>query len=284
MRAFLLFIPLALAGCSRPAQVPSSFDLATRLAATLTALPSPAASATLPPSPTSPPSATPSVTPSPVPSETPTVGPSPTVTLPPLPPDDPRSGLDLNTPDYHDGFAERFTWGELNYEGAVNSWEDGRLKTVDLLIDPNIWWSATVPGAVAGNLYAEVSASIADCSERDAAGFAVRISGAGLNSGYTLEVSCDGAYRVRKFTEGRVEILRDWTNAEAILQGPDTTNRLGFLARGTDLYAFANGTRLGERISDPSHLAGTFGLFAMARQTPGLTVIFDDFSLWYVAN
>ena len=203
-------------------------------------------------------------------------------TLPPLPADDPRAGLNLNTPDYHDGFAARFTWGELGNDGAVNTWDEGRLKAVDTLTDAFIWWSTTVPEAAAGNLYAEVTAAIGDCSGRDAAGLAVRVGGANLNSGYTLEVSCDGAYRVRKFTEGRVETLGDWTNAEAIIQGPNATNRLGFLARGTTLYAFANSTRLGEAISDSSYLAGTFGLFAVARQTPGLTVHFDDFSLWHV--
>jgi hypothetical protein len=56
------------------------------------------------------------------------------------------------------------------------------------------------------------------------------------------------------------------------------------LARGTRLYAFANRTRLGEAVEDSSLSAGTFGLYAMARETPGLTVVFDDFALWYVTR
>ncbi|HET7010232.1 MAG TPA: hypothetical protein VFI11_05605 [Anaerolineales bacterium] len=270
-----------LAGCSRPAEMPSSFDLATRLAASLTALPSPLATATLPPSQTAPPSATPSVTPSPVPSDTPTTGPSPTETLPALPPDDPRTGLDLRTPDYRDGFAARFTWGEQAHAGAVTTWEDERLKAVDTLADANAWWTTTGPNAVAADFYAEITASMGACSGRDAAGFAVRVD---LSSGYALEVSCDGAYRVRKFTTGFVDVLRDWTSAEAIVQGPEAVNRLGFMAQGANLYVFANNLRLGEVIKDTSRFAGSFGLYAMAFDTPGLAVYFDDFELWYVTN
>ena len=283
-RRLLLLCALGLAGCSRPAQVPSSFDLATSIAATLTFLPTAPATATLPASATSPPSGTPSPTHSPVPSDTPTAGPSPTSTLPPLAADDPRFGLDLNLPDYHDGFGLGSTWGQFAHEGAANTWEDGQLKAVDRLVDPNIWWSATVPDVSAPDFYVEVTAAIGECRGRDSAGLAGRVSGVNLDSGYTLEVSCDGAYRVRRFLAGKVEILRDWTNSEAILRGPNAVNRLGWMARGNSLVAFANGTRLGDALDDTSIASGTFGLFAMARETPGLAVTFDDFALWFVTN
>jgi hypothetical protein len=283
-RRSLLALALGLAACTRPAPVPSSFDLATSIAATLTSLPTLAPSATLPPSPTGPPSATPSITPSPVPSETPTPGATPTPTLPPLPTDDPRFGLDLNVPGYHDGFEQRFTWGELSSDGAVNTWDSGHLQAVDKLVDPYIWWSATVPDVFAGDFYVEVTATIQACQGRDSSGLAGRVSGANLDGGYALEVSCDGAYRLRRFVGGRVDVLRDWTSAEAIHPGPNAENRLGLLARGTRLYAFANRTRLGEAVEDSSLSAGTFGLYAMARETPGLTVVFDDFALWYVTR
>jgi hypothetical protein len=201
--------------------------------------------------------------------------------LPPLPPDDPRAGLDLNRPGYRDNFETRFTWGEQSHSGALTTWEGGRLKAVDLLADANVWWTTTGPNAIAGDFYAEVSATIGECSERDASGFAVRVD---ISSGYVLEVSCDGAYRLRKFTLGNVTVLRDWTNAEAIVQGSGAMNRLGILADGTSLYAFANNTRLGEVLEDTSHFAGSFGLYAMGQETPGLTVYFDDFELWYVTH
>src|SRR3989304_5984220 len=85
--------------------------------------------------------------PPPVPSGT--AGATATIPVPPLAADDPRNGLALNlaVPDYGDGFAQRFTWGEMADPGAVNTWEDGRLKTSDLLADGYIWWSGSTPDA-----------------------------------------------------------------------------------------------------------------------------------------
>jgi hypothetical protein len=278
--AFVLLM-FGAAACNRQAASLPASALQTGVAATLTAAPP------LPATRTSPPSATPSSTalpptPSAIPSET--AGPTPTVTVPPLPTDDPRYALGLNlaVPAYTDEFAERHTWGELSFEGAVNLWEDGRLKAADLLTDPNIWWSGTLPDAGAGDFFAEVTAEIQDCSGQDSAGFAGRIGGVNFDSGYTLEVSCDGNYRMRKFSEGAVTVLRDWTAAEAILQGPDAANRLGLLAQGDRITPFANGVALGPAVQDAGLSYGTFGLFAMARETPGVAVYFDDFALWYV--
>jgi hypothetical protein len=255
--------------------------LQTGVAATLTAAPP------LPATRTSPPSATPSLTSvpataTPVPTGTP--GASPTVTVPPLATDDPRYGLSLNlaVTDYHDGFEQRFTWGELADPGAVNAWEDGRLKTSDQIVDGFIWWSGTLPDAGAGDFFAEVTAEIQACAEKDSAGFTGRLGGVNLDSGYALEVSCDGHYRVRKFSEGAVVVLRDWTASEAINQGPDAANHLGWLAQGDQLTPFVNGTALGPAIQDSSFSYGTFGLYSMARQTPGVVTYFDDFGLWYV--
>jgi hypothetical protein len=241
---------------------------------------------------TSPPPATPSLTFTPTLTRTPTIepsgtpGPTATITVPPLPTDDPRFGLGLNlaVPDYHDGFQARYTWGELADPGAANTWDDGRLKTSDLLSDPFIWWSTTILDANAGNLFAEVTAQIEQCSGKDAAGFSSRVSGVNLDSGYALEVSCDGHYRLRRFSEGTVQVLRDWTPAPAIVQGPNATNRLGLLVIGDQITAYANGVALGPAVQDAGLSLGTFGLYALARETPGVVVVFDDFALWRVTS
>ncbi len=281
----LWLLAIGAAACNRQAAALPASLLQTGVAATLTAAPP------LPATRTSPPSATPSLTPSPTPTATPspvpsgTPGATATITVPPLAIDDPRNGLGLNlaVPDYGDGFAQRYTWGELADPGAVNTWEDGRLKTSDLLADGFIWWSGTLPDAAAGNFFAEVTAQTQACAGKDAAGFAGRINGANLNSGYALEVSCDGNYRLRKFSEGSVAVLRDWTASEAIVKGPNATNRLGLLAHGDQVTPFANGVPLGPSVQDASFANGIFGLYAMARETPGAVVYFDDFGLWNVA-
>jgi hypothetical protein len=201
--------------------------------------------------------------------------------VPALPPEDPRSGLNLARPDVSDNFSTRYTWGEPESDGVENLWEDGRLRATDKLADPFIWWSTTFREA--GDVYVEVTAEVGECSGKDGYGLAIRVSGDNMDSGYTLEFSCDGFYRLRSFSGGSVKTLLDWRPAEAIRSGSNTSNRMGFLAKAGKLYAVANGDLLGSAVEDLDHTYGTFGLFARAAETPGLTVYFDDFALWYLS-
>jgi len=233
------------------------------------------------PSSTAPPSATNITTPTAISTLTPTPGLTITPTPPPLSPDDPRYGLNLAAPHYWDDFSSNLTWVGPNFDGAMNVWEDGRLRATDFLADKFLWWSTTIPDVDAGDLYVEVTAEVGECSGKDAIGLAVRVDPDHRNSGYTLEFSCDGSYRIRKLVAGTIQTLLEWTSSDSILSGSDTTNVLGFLARGTTLTVFANGEILSS-IEANAFFKGNFGLFTDAASTPGLTVYFDDFKLWYI--
>jgi hypothetical protein len=233
------------------------------------------------PSVTAPPSATNITTPTVISTFTPTPGLTITPTPPPLSPEDPRYGLNLAAPHYLDDFSSNLTWVGPNFDGAMNVWEDGRLRATDFLADKFLWWSTTIPDIDAGDLYVEVTAEVGDCSGKDATGLAVRVDPDQRNSGYTLEFSCDGSFRIRKLLAGTVQTLLDWTPNGSILSGSDTTNVLGFLARGSTLTVFANGEVLNS-IEATAFFKGNFGLFSDAASTPGLTVYFDDFKLWYI--
>ncbi|TEU01414.1 MAG: hypothetical protein E3J30_00685 [Anaerolineales bacterium] len=233
------------------------------------------------PSSTAPPSATNITTPTAISTLTPTPGLTITPTPPPLSPDDPRYGLNLAAPHYWDDFSSNLTWVGPNFDGAMNVWEDGRLRATDFLADKFLWWSTTIPDVDAGDLYVEVTAEVGECSGKDAIGLAVRVDPDHRNSGYTLEFSCDGSYRIRKLVAGTIQTLLEWTSSDSILSGSDTTNVLGFLARGTTLTVFANGEVLSS-IEASAFFKGNFGLFTDAASTPGLTVYFDDFKLWYI--
>jgi hypothetical protein len=277
-------IPLCLAcllvACNRSASPETRVDgMATQLAASLTAAPTKPPTATLPPSATAVPP-TPSDTPTPT--ETPTVGPSPTPTAPPLPADDPRQGLNISMPDYLDDFSQRFKWFAGYSDNTVElSFENGSLRATDKLADGFVIWSTS--DRTGGDIYAEVSAHIDACAGKDAAGLALRIGGPQYDQGYSVEFACDGSYRVRKFfnVETGPGLIQDWTPADAIHHGPDTTNLIGFLAHGPRLAIFANGEMIGQW-DDADYVFGTFGLYANSIETPGLTVIFDDFALWYI--
>ena len=263
------------AACTRIAVEPSRDRVSTDVALTLTAAP------TLPPSSTPPPSGTPVRSPSVTPTSTPTTGPSPTATPPELPEDDPRYGINLAEPHYVDNFISQLTWFGPNFEGAINVWYDGRMRTTDLLADHNIWWSTTVREIDALHVYTEITAEIGECRGKDSSGFAVRVSGELRNSGYALEFSCDGHYRMRKFVAGSVTVLIDWTASDAIVPGSNEENQMGILAKRNEISVFAN-SQLLETIQDNNYDLGTYGIYASAIETAEVTILFDSFKLWFL--
>lgn len=269
----IVLILLILIGCAPQPTLSREELLVTAVAGTLTAEPTrtPPPSATVPVTPTEIPP------PTPTPSATPTPGPSPTPTAPVLPPNDPRQGLNISDPDYRDNFSQDGLWGEFPSEVTTNLIKDEQLEAIDHLTDSAAWWSATLP--TGSDTYAEISSKIGDCAGKDAAGIGLRIS-ADLTSGYTLELSCDGHFRIRRFSPETVTVLQDWTFSQAIIQGPHAENRIGFVAKGGSLSGIANNEFLGT-IEDFTFFSGTFALFSNAAETPDLRIIFDDFWLWY---
>jgi hypothetical protein len=269
--ATILLISLFLIGCTRRAPVEEPLPATQGTAAPLALLPSA----------TRPPSATPLITPSATATETGTPGPTEAPPAPELDPEDPRYGLNLAAPNYLDAFNSNLTWVGPNFEGASNVWSDGRLRAIDYLADTYLWWSTTIPDIDAGNIYVEVTVESEDCVGKDAYGLALRVEPDQRNSGYLLEFSCDGAFRIRKLIGGALVVLQDWTPAGAIHSGSQATNVMGFQAFGSELSAFANGGLLAT-VEDTSFYSGNYGLYANAASTPGLTIFFDDFKLWYV--
>ncbi len=242
----------------------------------------------LPPTQTPPPSATPRGTatntplPTAAPSETASPGPSPTATAPQLPEDDPRTGLNLAVPDYEDDFTRQFQWAEFIYEEAATNLldlEGEQFQAIDHNPDTYITWSKT--DLAATNFYAQIQAQFGECSGKDSAGLGFRLPAGTLSSGYTLEVSCDGMYRVRKFLEDAPPvILQDWTPSEVINQGSRAENLIGIHTSSGTLTPIINDRSLAE-IEDYSFLQGTFGLFSSSFETIDLLVYFDNFRYWY---
>lgn len=229
---------------------------------------------------TPPPSATPLITSTPTASPTPTEAPTDVPTPIPLDEDDPRFGLNLSAPDYWDDFSSNVTWVGPSFEGASNITLEGTHRATDYLADSFLWWSTTVPDIDAGNIYVEVSAEIGECSGKDAYGLAVRVEPENRDSGYLLEFSCDGSYRLRKLFSGTIQTLLDWTPSQFI-STDGSSNTMGLLAVGNQLYPVANGEVLAQA-EDATFFSGNYGLYANAQITAGLTVTFDDFKLWYV--
>jgi hypothetical protein len=292
--ALLLGTLLLAAACNRPAEEPPANVLATSVSSTLTAQPLEEASATDTPvaideigEDTPEPTETAvdsEITPTAEVTEEPEVSPTPSNTPVPLEPGDPRAGLNLSDPDYVDDFSQRFTWFEFSDpESASVVWDDGRLRVTDHVTDGILWWTTTA--VATEDSYAEIMVQVSSCSGKDAYGMGIRVGGDNIDRGYTLEISCDGAWRVRKFTafDEIPAVLRDWTGSDLINTGPDVSNQIGFMANGDQLFTFVNGLPLDTvAIEDSDYASGVPSLFTNASQTTDLTVHFDDFRLWHL--
>ena len=293
----LLGALVVLAACNRPAEEPPTNVLATSVSSTLTAQPTEEATAAAiatvnevdenTPEPLGTPddkSIEVTATPTVELTEEPELSPTPRNTPIPLEPGDPRLGLNLSDPDYIDNFGERFTWFEFSDpESATVVWDADRLRVTDHVTDGILWWTTTA--VVAEDSYAEIMAQTSACSGKDAYGMGIRVGGDNIDQGYTLEISCDGAWRLRKFIafDEVPAILRNWTESDLINAGPDATNQIGFMADGDQLFAFINGVLLDPiAIEDSDYSSGVPSLFTNASQTTDLTVHFYDFRLWFL--
>ena len=195
--------------------------------------------------------------------------------------DDPRQILDLSQPDYFDYMSDPETWYDYDDENATYRVEDGHLLGIDNIAGKGLWWSYTGVRP-SGNLYAEITATNGDCIGRDTVGLVIRIDPMQTPSGYGLEVSCDGAYRLIRFSSsGPIATPVDWTPSSTINQGAFATNRLGLWAYYGKFYFFINGNLAGEYFDhSPLWTYGYFAAFVKGDVSYPLTATFDDFALW----
>lgn len=198
--------------------------------------------------------------------------------------DDRRAALDLAHPDHVDGFDNPDAWFDYDTAGRAAYWvADSKLFGIDY--EPEeiyTWWSYTDTSS--GNLYAEVSATNGDCIGRDSVGMTIRVDRDTAAGGYSLEVSCDGAYRFRLHQIGGDQVdFIEWTESDAVHTGPGAVNRLGLWGYEARFRLYINGEEVGE-YWDTSyrHTYGTFALYSRASQTYDLTSTFDDFAYWNI--
>jgi hypothetical protein len=198
--------------------------------------------------------------------------------------DDARVILDLDHPDHVDYFDNPDAWFDYDTAGRAAYWvADGKLFGIDY--EPEeiyTWWSYTDTDS--GNVYAEVSATNGECIGRDALGMTIRVDRDSAAGGYSLEVSCDGAFRFRLHQIGgdQVELI-DWTDSDAIRTGPGATNRLGLWGYQARFRLYLNGEEVGEFWeTNYRHSYGTFALYTRASQTYDLAGTFDDFAYWNI--
>lgn len=197
--------------------------------------------------------------------------------------DDIRSMLDLSNPDHVDYFDNVDAWLDYDTEVALYEVRDGELFGMDHNPDESYtYWSHN--SVQSGNVYAEVSAANGDCIGRDSVGLNVRLDPNISSSGYSLEVSCDGAWRFRRHRPNKSpEEIADWTPSDAIQTGAFATNRLGIWAYQGRFVLFVNGLQVADIFdADYPYTYGYFSLYVRSSRTYDLTATFDDFAFWHI--
>ena len=197
--------------------------------------------------------------------------------------DDPRAILDLANPDHTDYFINPDTWYDYEVAGAAYSVQDGKLVGTDKVAQDGLYWSYT--SVQSGRVYAEISATNGDCISKDAVGLVIRIDPEQTPSGYALEVSCDGAWRLIRFRPagGATATQVDWTSSDVIRTGKDATNRLGIWGYDGKFYIFINGFLVGEHWDAGMPWAfGYFAAYVRAEYTYPLSATFSDFAFWHI--
>ena len=201
-----------------------------------------------------------------------------------VPTDDPRAILDLAHPDHFDTFDNPEAWFDYDTAGHAAYWvADGKLFGIDYEPEEIYTWESYTDTA-SGNVYAEVSATNGDCIGRDSLGMVIRVDREQAAGGYSLEVSCDGAWRFRLLQIGGDQVyFVEWTESDAIRTGPGATNRLGLWGYQGRFSLYINGQQVGEYWDTAyHHTYGTFALYTRASQTYDLTGTFDDFAYWNI--
>ncbi len=99
------------------------------------------------------------------------------------------------------------------------------------------------------------------------------------NSGYVLEFSCDGHYRLYKWDGKNYTALQEWHTTSTIHTGANQTNIMGLWMKGSTLRVYANGFKLAE-FTDSTYGQGQFGLTIGSVNTNNLTVNVDQVAYW----
>src|SRR3990172_2838555 len=160
--------------------------------------------------------------------------------------------LDRAAPSHVDTFDNPRTWFNYDTPGRAAYWvTDGKLFGLDYEPEETFIWESYTDTA-SGNVYAEVSATNGECIARDSMGMVIRVDRQAAAGGYSLEISCDGAWRFRLHQIGGDQVdFIEWTDSDAIHKGPGATNRLGLWGYQARFPLYFHGEEGGEVLGVP---------------------------------
>lgn len=275
----LILVSVLLTGCNFPAyleETPEEGDdsMATEIAKILTGTPEevePTPTQTQPVQETEvPPTSTPEPTEETLePTDTPTAEPTPTLA-------DTDPAADLGAPDWVDDMADDDNWPTGVNQYTTIAFENSYLKlTAETDSDG---WRLSWPFLT--DFYLEASMQTPDCAGGDHYGLMFRVpANANANRGYLFGVTCDGRYSLRRWDGQTMYFPINWTASDAINEGEDVVNKLGIMARDSEIALYINGQKV-EEVTNSTYLEGSFGIFVGGDATDEFTVWVDQIRYW----
>lgn len=211
---------------------------------------------------------------------TPTFTPQPSVTPNPTPTDTPRSPTRTPTPTatplpagtlFIEEFgsmqaAEQKGWTFASDQTVQYAWSPAGLA-VSLKKKTTTTWNT--PGGDYGNFGAELEAE----AKGDGYGEYGLVFRAGDDERYFFGVTTEGRYFLRKMIDGEWASAPLNNVASSAIERGKATNRLGVLARGSELAFYINGTSV-RTITDKSLTKGKVGIFAGSGSSVPVEVVF----------
>jgi hypothetical protein len=209
----------------------------------------------------------------------PTLRPSPTWSPIPMPSRATTSGLNLGAVWYADDFSQEGDWNLGEDLSGATSIADGHLTLA--VRQAGAFRLAKSPAQAGADFFFQVSVNPELCSPGDVFGVAFRI---GANDQhYRYGLTCEGGVRAFRFSPGDSASLALLEASNAIIPGPDVTNRLGVSMEGERMRFFVNDIQI-LSTHDAALTQGGFGLFVRAAGGQQLTVSFDDLEIWHLVS
>jgi hypothetical protein len=197
---------------------------------------------------------------------------------------DPRSTLGNPTGTDPMDNPDKWTWPVANDKFTSNGFEDGHMWLTGLSTKPG--W--VVSAIHIDDAYIEETVKTEGCSGSDNYGIIFRVPVLRTaDRGYLFAISCEGKYSIwgwdgRVGTNGTRTVLIDWKASKYIHSGSNQTNRIGVWAQDTKLTLYVNGVKLDETKSS-TYSQGYLGVFVNPDVTKNFTVDVNEMKYWNTA-
>lgn len=217
-------------------------------------------------------------------SATQTVEPTATITPTATPTATPPAGdpaLTLGNPDFSETFSSGTSFG-LNSpyedEAVVIKVENGAMVFKSKLINNGIRWRLTSRNPK--NLYLEGKFTVVTCTGSDQYGLVMRAPTYSDGTGYYFGATCGGQYYLLRWEGEDQATLVSLTSDTHLLSGSGQVNRLGIMAEDKTLRLYINGQLVKELTDDGITDKGYIGAYVSAHENPNFTVQLEELKLW----